>query len=169
MRAEYLHRKLILHCYNINNTVLFRSFKVKDSLNRSISLYVTSVIWRWETPGRWGNPPVHIISHFNLITFTSGGVTRRGLPHQPGVPHLHVNRRLDYFLKAPAKDSEHFPKCNGWANGVIRAPRLHQKRNGDLGLDQFFNRFSAMNKSSEHQDEANWHQGHGEYELMFFG
>ena len=32
--------------------------------------------WRWGTPGRWdnplrwGNPPVHIISHFNLITFT---------------------------------------------------------------------------------------------------
>ena len=51
MRAEYLHRKLILHGYNINNTftvitltVLFRSFKVKDSLNRSVSLYVTSVL-----------------------------------------------------------------------------------------------------------------------------
>ena len=32
--------------------------------------------WRRGTPGRWGNrlrcgnPPVHIISHFNLITFT---------------------------------------------------------------------------------------------------
>ena len=32
--------------------------------------------WRWGTPGRWGNPlrlgnpPVHIISHFKLITFT---------------------------------------------------------------------------------------------------
>ena len=32
--------------------------------------------WRWGTPGRWGNPlrwgspPVHIISHFNVITFT---------------------------------------------------------------------------------------------------
>ena len=32
--------------------------------------------WGWRTPGRWGNslrwgnPPVHIISHFNLITFT---------------------------------------------------------------------------------------------------
>ena len=44
MRAEYFHRKLILHGYNINNTVLFRSFKVKDSLNRSVSLYVTSVL-----------------------------------------------------------------------------------------------------------------------------
>ena len=22
------------------------------------------------TPGRWGNPPIHIISHFNLVTFT---------------------------------------------------------------------------------------------------
>ena len=32
--------------------------------------------WRWGTPGRWGNPlrwrnpPVHMISHFNVITFT---------------------------------------------------------------------------------------------------
>ena len=32
--------------------------------------------WRWGTPGRWGNPlrwgnpPVHIISHFNVITST---------------------------------------------------------------------------------------------------
>ena len=26
--------------------------------------------WGWGTPGRWGNPPVLIISHFNLITFT---------------------------------------------------------------------------------------------------
>ena len=26
--------------------------------------------WKWGTPGRWGNPPIHIISHFNLITVT---------------------------------------------------------------------------------------------------
>ena len=32
--------------------------------------------WRWGTPGRsgnplwWGNPPIHKISHFNVITFT---------------------------------------------------------------------------------------------------
>ena len=25
---------------------------------------------RWGNPLTWGNPPVHIISHFNLITFT---------------------------------------------------------------------------------------------------
>ena len=25
---------------------------------------------RWGNPLRWGNPPVHMISHFNLITFT---------------------------------------------------------------------------------------------------
>ena len=56
----------------------------------------------------WGNPPVHIIYHFNLITFTwwGGGVvvllwkliwTGRlphltELPHLPEVPHLYVNR-----------------------------------------------------------------------------
>ena len=27
-----------------------------------------------------------------------GGVTRRGLPHLPGVPHLHVNRPLELVL-----------------------------------------------------------------------
>ena len=55
--------------------------------------------WRWGTPDRWcnplrwGNPPVHIISHFNLITFFMiGGVTRQILPHLPVVSHLHVNR-----------------------------------------------------------------------------
>ena len=26
--------------------------------------------WRWGTAGRCGNPPVHITSHFNVITFT---------------------------------------------------------------------------------------------------
>ena len=32
--------------------------------------------WRWGTPGRWGNlfrwcnPPVHMSSHFNFMTFT---------------------------------------------------------------------------------------------------
>jgi len=27
-------------------------------------------MWKWGTPGSWGNPPVYIISHINLITFT---------------------------------------------------------------------------------------------------
>ena len=44
-------------------------------------------------PGRCGNPPVHIISHFNLITFYMiGGVTRHMLPYLSGVLHLHINR-----------------------------------------------------------------------------
>ena len=34
------------------------------------------------------NPPVRIISLFNLI----GGVTRRMLPPLSGVPHLHVTK-----------------------------------------------------------------------------
>ena len=43
--------------------------------------------------GRWGNPPVHIISHIKLIAFTRiGGVTYRMLPHLSGVPHLYVNK-----------------------------------------------------------------------------
>ena len=44
---------------------------------RSLTLKTKGVFtWRWGTPGKWGNPlrwskpPVHIISHFNLITFT---------------------------------------------------------------------------------------------------
>ena len=51
-------------------------------LNRSRSrekekeVYKGLFTWRWGTPGRWGNPlrwgnpPLHIISHFNVITFT---------------------------------------------------------------------------------------------------
>ena len=41
-----------------------------------VSRFRASSKWRWRTPGRWGNPlrwgnlPVHIIPHFNLITFT---------------------------------------------------------------------------------------------------
>ena len=94
--------------------------------------------WEWGTPGRWGNllrrgnPPVLIISHFNLITliYMIGGVTmweiiwrcglphRRGLPHLPGVPHLQVNRLYIYcflpfllmsplsLLKLPNKNYE---------------------------------------------------------------
>ena len=44
---------------------------------RSLTLKTKGVFtWRRGTPGKWGNPlrwskpPVHIISHFNLITFT---------------------------------------------------------------------------------------------------
>ena len=44
---------------------------------RSLTLKTKGVFtWRWGTPGKWGNPlrwskpPVHIIYHFNLITFT---------------------------------------------------------------------------------------------------
>ena len=42
----------------------------------NISMNKGLFTWRWGTPGgwdnllRWGNPPVHIISHFNFITFT---------------------------------------------------------------------------------------------------
>ena len=51
--------------------------------------------WTRGTPGRhgnplrWGNPPVHIISHFNLITFTcrwgdpSRWVARSAIPANP--------------------------------------------------------------------------------------
>ena len=38
--------------------------------------------------GEGGNPPVHIISLFNLIS----GVTRRMLPPLSGVHHLHVTK-----------------------------------------------------------------------------
>ena len=51
---------------------------------------------RWGNPLRWGNPPIHIISHFNLITFAwnVGWPATAGLPHLPGVPHLHVTKPL---------------------------------------------------------------------------
>ena len=48
--------------------------------------------WTWETPGRWGNPPVHATSFYFDHVYMIGGVTRRMLPHLYGVPHLHVNR-----------------------------------------------------------------------------
>ena len=57
------------------------------------------------TPGRpgnpfsWGNLPVHIIYHFNLITFYMIGVViRQLLPHLSGVLQLHVNRPLERNL-----------------------------------------------------------------------
>ena len=56
----------------------------------SITVSQGLFIWRWGTPGRWDNPPVHIISHFHV--YMIGGVTRHMLPHLSGVPHLHVNR-----------------------------------------------------------------------------
>ena len=43
---------------------------------------------RWGNPLWWGNPPVHIISHFSLIMFT------HMLPHLSGVPYLYVKRPL---------------------------------------------------------------------------
>ena len=49
------------------------------------------------TPGRWGNPPVHVISSFWYDhVYMIGGVTRQMLPHLYGVFHVHVNRPLDY-------------------------------------------------------------------------
>ena len=52
-----------------------------EKISTRIALSVTWSLkglftWRWSTPDRWGdlirwgNPPVHIISHFNVITFT---------------------------------------------------------------------------------------------------
>ena len=79
----------------------------------------TLAIGRWGNPFRWGNPPVRIISHFNLITFTwlvacenirlgetdvfagymIGGVTRQGgypglqdrITHRAEIKFCHVN------------------------------------------------------------------------------
>ena len=54
---------------------------------------------RWGTLGEWRNQPVHIISHFNFNhVYMINEVTIKeiiwtdGLPHLPGVHHLHVNR-----------------------------------------------------------------------------
>ena len=92
---KYAMKLWSIHCYHL----VYRNF-AWHPLWRSTTQGLFT--WRWGTPGRWGsplrwgNPPVHIISHFNLITFTSvymiGGLTRQMLPHLPVVPHLHVNR-----------------------------------------------------------------------------
>ena len=54
---------------------------------------------RWANPPWWGNPPVHINSHFDYV-YMKSGVTHRMLPHLSGVPHLYVNReRFDLLLR----------------------------------------------------------------------
>ena len=54
---------------------------------------------RWANPLWWGNPPVHINSHFDYV-YMKSGVTHRMLPHLSGVPHLYVNReRFDLLLR----------------------------------------------------------------------
>ena len=50
--------------------------------------------WRWGTPGSWGNPPVHIISHLNLTTFNDRWGDPPHVTSPIWCPHLHVNRLL---------------------------------------------------------------------------
>ena len=61
--------------------------------------------WRWGTPGRWGNPPVQIVSHFNVITFrcyTWGRLPscKQALNHmvQQVVWKASKTRSLEYFI-----------------------------------------------------------------------
>ena len=43
-------------------------------------------------PGRSDNPPSHPTYHVNVIKIKYEIIGKGGLPHLPGVPHLHVNR-----------------------------------------------------------------------------
>ena len=102
--------------------------------------YVYQLTWRWGTPGgwgnplRWGSPPAHIISHFNLITFTPviGGVTlssgvkfchenvsRWGNPPSPGrIRDISSKRTSDNKLqfKSPIRYTvaPRFQRQEGW-------------------------------------------------------
>ena len=77
--------------------IIFTS-SINYAMNYDSSVFTTGVFtWRWGTPGRWGNPPVRITSHYNLITFTYG-VTLHMLPLLSGAPDLYVNRPLMWFI-----------------------------------------------------------------------
>ena len=58
----------------IFQTIIFAFFFLLELLVKKIlytagQLILGPVTWRWGTPGRSGNPPVDIISQFNLIRF----------------------------------------------------------------------------------------------------
>ena len=66
------HDKMVM----ISDTKFINRFLIGTSIEQRFKLIKGLFTWRWGTPGRcgnplrWGNPPVHTISHFNVITFT---------------------------------------------------------------------------------------------------
>ena len=64
-----------------------------------------------------GNPPVHIISHFNLITFTRyvGWTAKHVTPPIWGPPHHHVNRPLGTDMST----SPNFLKRKEWVHHLL--------------------------------------------------
>ena len=62
----------MLNTLTLKESALFFSFRGKETDGKALrtSAWETKGLftWRWGTPGRWGNPPFRIISHFNLIT-----------------------------------------------------------------------------------------------------
>ena len=71
------HRVLCIGVRGVSTTGRNRQHKLIQQRLMLSSDYHTSAVktkglftWRWGTPGRWGNPPFHIISYFILITFT---------------------------------------------------------------------------------------------------
>ena len=65
----------------------------------------------------WGNPPVHIISHFNLVTFTRyvGWTAKHVTPPIWGPPHHHVNRPLGTDMSR----SPNFLKRKEWVHHLL--------------------------------------------------
>ena len=72
--------------------------------------------WKWETTGRranplrWGNQPVHVISHFDVIIFTClVGWPATVLPHLSGVPTPSPCKRA--LNKSLVNRCEEIEKC----------------------------------------------------------
>ena len=78
LASEQLERLWICekHRHDKNIHTISGSCPERASVGAASHLYSCSGLpkglfrWRWGTPGRWGNPPLHIISYFYLITFT---------------------------------------------------------------------------------------------------
>ena len=90
--------------------------------------------WRWGTPDRWGNMrgSLHLSCKRDKIKmrdYVDRWVTHQsGLPHLPGVPHLHVNRPLvgQRMLFIGIKDFVIIYRCSlYWVANIVEAFFLH--------------------------------------------
>ena len=82
--------------------------------------------WYGNGPLSWGNPRVHIISHFNLITFTSvGEVTRSS--RQVIQKNIHYKFFLTQFYMLSRSGLENpstYPKSGWYTPQICTSPRL---------------------------------------------
>ena len=70
LQSFLVRLKTILHWHGCSRFAPQFSFFFYLWRHFPLFLSYSPFTWRRGTPVRWGNPPVHIISHFNLIMFT---------------------------------------------------------------------------------------------------